>query len=84
MAFLRDGHDRRIVRKLELPDRRVGRKEDPARTAKGEELVLWERRVELDLVDGGNDLGVREQFGQGLDAEVGDTNGLRFTYKQNR
>lgn len=75
VAALRDRHNRGIVRKLELPDRRIGGEEDPARTAEGEQLVLRERRVELDLVDGGDGLGVRQEFGQGLDTEVGDSNG---------
>lgn len=75
VAALRDLHNRSIVRKLELPDRRIGGKEDPARLAEGEQLVLRERRVELHLVDGGNDFGVRQEFGQGLDTEVGDPDG---------
>ena len=58
-----------------LTQRRIRRQQNSLLIAERLQLVLRQAGVHLDLVDGGDGLGVRQEFGQGLDTEVGDSNG---------
>lgn len=54
----------------------VGSDDDALSLAEVDDLLLGEKRVVLDLVDGGDDLGLLEELLEVLDAVVGDTDSL--------
>lgn len=73
---LERGIDGTVLEVRDRSERGVSGHNDPIVLAKLDELILLQVRVELDLVDGGLDLGRGEEFLQVVDLEVGDTDRL--------